>query len=64
MPHRWLEQRRIDAVKDLLLHSKLALAEIAVACGFADAPALIRSFRRVIGTSPGKWRRSRSDLLS
>ncbi len=59
MPHRWLEQLRIDAVKELLLHSSLSLAGIAGACGFGDAPSLIRSFRRVIGTSPGKWRRSR-----
>jgi AraC family transcriptional regulator len=61
MPHRWLEQRRIEAAKDLLLHSTSALADIAVACGFADAPSLIRSFRRVSGTTPGKWRRSHAD---
>jgi AraC family transcriptional regulator len=57
-PHRWLEQRRIDTVKDLLLHSRLDLEDIAVACGFGDASSLIRVFHRVVGTSPGEWRRS------
>jgi AraC family transcriptional regulator len=57
-PHRWLEQRRIEKVKDLLLHSRLALEDIAVACGFGDASSLIRVFHRVSGTSPGEWRRS------
>ncbi len=63
-PHRWLERHRLDAARDLLLHSSLALEEIAVACGFTDAPALVRTFRRVIGTTPGQWRRSRSDSVS
>ena len=63
-PYLWLEQRRIAAAKDRLLHSSLGLADIAVACGFADAPSLIRSFRRVVGTTPGQWRRSRSDSRS
>jgi AraC family transcriptional regulator len=61
-PHRWLEQRRIDAVKDRLLHSRLSLEDIAVACGFRDAASLIRSLRRIMGTSPGKWRRHRLAL--
>ena len=58
-PHRWLEQRRVDAVKNRLLHSKLALEDIAISCGFGDASSLIRVFHRVTGTNPGEWRRSR-----
>ena len=58
-PHRWLMERRIDAVKGLLLTSRLTLAEIASKCGFADQSALNRSFKRVLGESPGAWRRSR-----
>ena len=63
-PHHWLEQRRIEAAKDLLVHSSMALADIAVACGFAAASSLIRSFRRVVGTPPAQWRRSRTDSCS
>jgi AraC family transcriptional regulator len=58
-PHRWLMERRIDAVRTLLLTSRLTLAEIAFNCGFADQPALSRSFKRIVGESPGEWRRSR-----
>jgi len=62
-PHRWLLERRIDAVKNLLLTSRLPLAEVASECGFADQPALSRSFKRVLGESPGAWRRSRKGHL-
>jgi AraC family transcriptional regulator len=58
-PHRWLMERRIDAVKSLLLTSSLTLAEVASECGFADQSALSRSFKRALGESPGEWRRSR-----
>jgi AraC family transcriptional regulator len=58
-PHRWLMERRIDAVKGLLLTSRLTLAEVASRCGFADQSALNRSFKRVLGESPGEWRKSR-----
>jgi AraC family transcriptional regulator len=58
-PHRWLMERRIDAVKTLLLTSRLTLAEVASQCGFADQSALNRSFKRVLGESPGQWRKSR-----
>jgi AraC family transcriptional regulator len=58
-PHRWLMDRRIDVVKNLLLCSRLTLAEIASKCGFADQSALSRSFKRGLGESPGEWRRSR-----
>ena len=53
-PHRWLMERRIDAVKGLLLTSRLTLAEIASKCGFADQSALDRSFNRVLGRESGR----------
>ncbi len=62
-PHRWLMKQRVDAVKTLLLSSRLTLAEIAGKCGFVDQPALNRSFKRVVGESPGKWRRSKKGHL-
>jgi AraC family transcriptional regulator len=58
-PHRWLMERRIDAVKNLLLTTRLSLVEVASQCGFADQSALNRTFRRIAGESPGQWRRSR-----
>jgi AraC family transcriptional regulator len=62
-PHRWLLERRLEMVKDLLLTSRLTLAEIANKCAFADQPALNRSFKRIEGVSPGAWRKSRKGYL-
>jgi AraC family transcriptional regulator len=58
-PHRWLVEQRIERVKELLLTSRMPLAEIALQSGFADQPALNRAFTRVVGESPGEWRKSR-----
>ena len=35
----------------------------ALACEFADQPHLNRSFRRVVGMSPGMWRRAHAEML-
>jgi AraC family transcriptional regulator len=58
-PYRWLCQQRIEAAKELLLHSALPMAEIALKCGFADQACFIRAFRKMMGSTPGEWRRSR-----
>jgi AraC family transcriptional regulator len=58
-PYRWLLQQRIDAAKELLLHSDLPMVEIALKCGFADQACFIRAFRKLLDTTPGEWRRIR-----
>jgi transcriptional regulator GlxA family with amidase domain len=58
-PYRWLLQQRIDAAKELLLHSGLPMVEIALKCGFADQACFIRAFRKLFDTTPGEWRRMR-----
>jgi len=55
--HQWLTQRRIERARGLLASSDTALAEIANQCGFADQAAFSRVFHRVVGLSPGQWRR-------
>jgi AraC family transcriptional regulator len=60
-PHTWLVERRIDTLKRLLLNAKVSLADAAVQVGFADQATMSRSFRRVVGASPGAWRISRHD---
>jgi AraC family transcriptional regulator len=59
-PYRWLLERRLDTAQDLLLNSQMSLPEIAKACGFSDQSHLSRAFKRMVGTSPGAWRRIRS----
>jgi AraC-like DNA-binding protein len=57
-PHRWLLDRRVDAAKNLMLHSGMRLSEIALGCGFADQTSFNRTFKKIAGTSPGDWRRT------
>jgi len=59
-PHQWLVEMRLEKAKDLLLNTKTRLAEVAVACGFADQSHLTKTFVRATGNTPGAWRRERS----
>jgi AraC family transcriptional regulator len=56
-PHQWLLQRRVAKAKQAMRESDDSLAEIAMACGFADQSHFTRVFGRVAGISPGWWRR-------
>jgi AraC family transcriptional regulator len=59
-PHRWLTQRRVDRAKDLLRrNSRMPLAQVALACGFADQSHFTHVFTSVVGAAPGEWRRQR-----
>jgi AraC-like DNA-binding protein len=58
-PHVWLQMRRVSEAKVLLGTSALSLADIALACGFADQSHFSRVFSRHTGESPGAWRRRR-----
>jgi AraC family transcriptional regulator len=60
-PHAWLSMRRIAHAKRLLNDTSLALAEIALACGFVDQSHLTRTFVKAEGCSPGRWRRFREN---
>jgi len=57
-PHRWILSQRVGQARELLSNSDLPLAEVALICGFADQSHFTRVFARVVGASPGNWRRS------
>lgn len=57
-PHQWLIQRRIEVAKTFLVVPALSLAEVALKCGFADQSHFTRVFTRIVGISPGAWRRN------
>jgi AraC-like DNA-binding protein len=59
---RYLLHRRIQAAKSVLLHSKESLLQVALEAGFTDQPAFNRSFREIVGTSPGQWRRANAPM--
>jgi AraC-like DNA-binding protein len=55
-PHAYLTSRRVDLARTLLLTGHRP-AEVAVLAGFHDQPHLTRHFRRVLGTTPGRFAR-------
>ena len=59
-PHQWLLERRVALSKRLLLGPAQSLTDIADACGFADQSHLTKVFSRLMGTTPGAWKRAQS----
>jgi AraC family transcriptional regulator len=57
-PFGYLRRRRIERAQEMMLLTDKSLAEIALECGLADQPHLTRTFRRIVGMSPGAWRRA------
>jgi AraC family transcriptional regulator len=57
-PSRWLTHRRIEVATALLRQRRDSLGQIALACGFSDQSHFTRIFTRIVGTSPGAWRRN------
>jgi AraC family transcriptional regulator len=57
-PHNWLLARRVEVAKQMLRAGGLSLFDVALACGFADQSHLTKVFTRVVGVSPGAWRRA------
>jgi len=51
-PGRCYQQLRMARARDLIVHTKLSLASIALKCGFSSAQALSRAFLNVHGMSP------------
>jgi AraC family transcriptional regulator len=57
-PCGYLRRRRIELAQNLMLSTCKSLAEIALECGLCDQSHLTKTFRRIVGMSPGVWRRS------
>ncbi|CAM4189099.1 HTH araC/xylS-type domain-containing protein [Novosphingobium lubricantis] len=55
-PMAMLNRLRLHQASEMLKYSKASLHEIAAQIGFGSAPALVRSFKRQFGVSPGRWR--------
>ena len=56
-PHHYLILQRVERAKQLLSDSRCPLSEVALQTGFADQAAFSRTFKAVVGSSPGRWRR-------
>jgi AraC family transcriptional regulator len=56
-PITYIMHRRIRRAQELMLASQAPLSQVALECGMCDQAHLCRCFRRIVGTSPGVWRR-------
>ena len=57
-PMRYLQQWRMQVAQDLLLDSDLSVAQIAANVGYESEVSFRQSFRKEMGTTPGRVRRS------
>jgi AraC family transcriptional regulator len=56
-PHKFVVRQRVERAQHLLERSKLTLIEIAMRCGFQDQSQFTTTFRRYLGTTPGRYKR-------
>ena len=54
---------RIAMAQALMGQGGQTLADIALACGFADQAHMTRVFSRLVGVSPSRWRRAQAIVL-
>lgn len=52
----YLRRRRVEMARDLLRNRELPLTQIAIETGFADQSHLTRTFKRLTGMTPGRYR--------
>jgi AraC-like DNA-binding protein len=57
-PHQYFLRLRIEHAQALLTTTDLPLRTIAEYCGFADVHHFAKAFKRIVGVSPGAYRRS------
>ena len=56
-PMAYVVKRRVSLGQELMRNSRASLSQIALACGMCDQAHFTRVFHRVVGVSPGLWRR-------
>lgn len=57
-PYQFVTDYRIERAKEMLSGGQIALAEIAIRCGFSDQPHFTRVFKQATGETPRDWQRS------
>lgn len=55
-PHQFVLTQRLELAASLLARTRMPLAEVAVACGFASQQHLTNTMRTKTGTTPARYR--------
>jgi AraC family transcriptional regulator len=55
-PHRYILQLRIEEAKRLLKRTTLGISVVANRLGFSDQSHFTMVFRKLVGTTPARWR--------
>jgi AraC family transcriptional regulator len=57
-PHHYVSARRLERAKSLILDADRSLADIAYSLNFSSQSTFTKAFRRIVGQTPGQFRRS------
>lgn len=57
-PHQYVLERRVARAKTLLSTSDLPLVDVALCTGFSSQSHFSTAFKRLVGTTPGDYRRA------
>ena len=55
-PHQYIIKQRVEKAKMLLVNTQLPLADLALQCGFSSQSQMTTHFRKLVGTTPKKYR--------
>ena len=55
-PHEYLQQKRIQAARELLEQTDHSVSEVMYECGYSDAKTFRRLFRKTVGIAPKNYR--------
>jgi AraC-like DNA-binding protein len=58
-PQQLLQRLRLEHAVTLITHTNMTLGDISAECGFYDQSSFTRQFRKVLGLTPGAYRRAR-----
>lgn len=61
-PHRYLQRRRVERSMFLLRRSELSVTEVCLEAGFSSLGSFCRTFREVVGKTPGAYRRESAGI--
>ena len=59
-----VQQTRMQLAQQLLASPDISATEVGLACGFSDASAFTRAFKRWTGTTPSDYRRGTRSTAS